>query len=380
MFHKGACALGVVLSSDSPPFDAEAASRLAAEWAERSHSLRAGEALAPVPGWFGHFAQILAFGAERLVLTADGLGTKVEIAERLQRFDTLGYDLVAMVTGDLAAVGAEPCAMTNVLDVSRLEQPALDALFRGLYQAASEAGIALAGGELATLGTRVSGFGPGLHAAWSATGVGRLPAGWEPIDGRAIRAGQELLAVAEPGFRANGYTLVRRELAAKLGEHWHNEPCASGGTWGEVLLRPSRLTASLVVALRRSGVQLAGIAHITGGGIPNKLGRILRSNQLGAVLEGLVPPPAMTELVRVIGLDLEQAYRTFHMGPAMLLVLEPDQVRSAQALAEQAGFLLERVGCIEPTPEIRVRTEHGWLGFAPDPIWASPFDAAKERG
>ena len=316
----------------------DASSRIASEWAERTFAFRQGKTMSPAAGLFGHYAQVLPVGNERIVITADGIGTKIEVAERLGRYDTLGYDLLAMVTDDLAALGAEPCVVSNVLDVSVLDDAIIDELFRGLHDAAKLAGIAVVGGEIAELGDKVAGFGNKMHFAWSSTCVGHLPEGWLPIDGSSIAAGHAILAVREHGFRSNGFSTLRRELERHFGPDWHLAPCTpvaggpSSGTWGEMLLTPSLICAPLVVALRQAGVPLTGVAHVTGGGIPSKLGRVLRATGLGASLTHLLPPPEpMQAFVALAKLDPEHAYRTFHMGPAMLFVLPDASVASAIA-------------------------------------------------
>lgn len=348
----------------------DAASRIASEWAERTFSFRAGGSMQPAPGLFGHYAQVLPLGRERVVITADGIGTKIEVAERLGRYDTLGFDLLAMVTDDLAALGAEPCVISNVLDVSVLDDAIVDALFRGLHDAAKLAGVAVVGGEIAELGARVGGYGDKMHFAWSSTCVGHLPDGWQPIDGSDIEVGQVVMAVREHGFRSNGFSLLRRELAARFGPSWHEAPCESS-TWGEMLLTPSLICAPLVVALRRAEIPLTGIAHITGGGIPSKLGRVLRATGLGARLSARLPPaPPLQAFLALTGMDLEMAYRTFHMGPAMLFVLPENQVARAIAVAADAGARLESCGRIEAEPGIVIEHEARTLSFPPSTTWS----------
>lgn len=354
----------------------DASSRIASEWAERTFEFRRGKTMSPTAGLFGHYAQVLPVGGERIVITADGIGTKIEIAERLGRYDTLGYDLLAMVTDDLAALGAEPCVVSNVLDVSVLDDAIIESLFRGLHDAAKLAGIAVVGGEIAELGDKVAGYGNKMHFAWSSTCVGHLPHGWEPIDGSAVAAGHAILAVREHGFRSNGFSTVRRELERQFGPEWHLAPCTTAtgerlGTWGEMLLTPSLICAPLVVALRHAGVPLTGIAHVTGGGIPSKLGRVLRATGLGATLSHLLPPPEpMQAFVALAKLAPEDAYRTFHMGPAMLFVMPADQVERAIAAGAEAGARLELVGHVDPQPGIRITTSAGPLTFEPSKAWS----------
>lgn len=348
----------------------DAASRIASEWAERTYPFRGGKTMSPNRGLFGHYAQVLPIGQERIVITADGIGTKIEIAERVGRYDTLGFDLLAMVTDDLAALGAEPCVVSNVLDVSVLDDAIVDELFRGLHDAAKLAGIAVVGGEIAELGDRVAGHGDKMHFAWSSTCVGHLPEGWRPVDGSEVRPGQVIMAVREHGFRSNGFSTLRRELERSFGPRWHEAQCEHG-SWGDMLLTPSLICAPLVVALRNAGIPLSGIAHITGGGIPSKLGRVLRATGYGATLTHLLPPPApMQAFLDLTRMDPSEAYRTFHMGPAMLFVLPEEEVTRAIAIAADVGTRLELAGLIDPEPGVRIVHAGKTLEFPASTTWS----------
>ena len=310
---------------------------------------------APVLDGQGTFANLIDVGGARVALTSDGIGTKVELAERTGVFDTLGFDLVAMVADDLVAIGAEPVSLTNVLDVDRLDEARVDALMRGLAAAATEARVTVTGGEIAELGRRIGGFGEGMHVNWCATAVGVMDAGRAVIDGRDLRAGDAIVGLASRGFRSNGYSLVRRAMQASFGEHWHARPFDEARTWGEVLLTPSRIFAPLVIDMLRAGVALRGVAHITGGGIPDKLGRVLRTTGLGAVIDApLAPHAAMIELQRLGGVEERAVYRLWNMGQGMLLVMPADGVDQALALAEAAGVPAGVVGQVSAAPGVHI--------------------------
>jgi phosphoribosylformylglycinamidine cyclo-ligase len=310
---------------------------------------------APVLDGQGTFANLIDVGGARVALTSDGIGTKVELAERTGVFDTLGYDLVAMVADDLVAIGAEPVSLTNVLDVDRLDEPRVDALMRGLAAAATEARMTVTGGEIAELGRRVGGFGEGMHVNWCATAVGVMDAGRAVIDGRDLRAGDAIVGLASRGFRSNGYSLVRRVMEASFGEGWHARPFDDATSWGEALLTPSRVFAPLVIDMLRAGVVIRGVAHVTGGGVPDKLGRVLRITGLGAEIDAPLPPhPAMIGLQRLGGVEERSAYRLWNMGQGMLLVTPPDAVDQALALAEAAGVPAGVVGRVSAAPGVRI--------------------------
>lgn len=289
------------------------------------------------------FAHLIPSTARGMAVTSDGIGTKVEIAERTQRYETLGFDLVAMVVDDLAAGGARPTAITNILDVNRFDETTVDALMRGLAAAARAAGVVVAGGEIAQLGERIQGYGEGVHLNWCATALG------DPLPGpsRALREGDTLIAFASDGFRSNGFTLVRSTLAAEFGPEWHAARAASGETWGEILITPSRIYAPAVVELADAGVPLLACVHVTGGGLPGNLPRILEGSELHADL-GALPAPheAMTELIEHASICPKDAYEQWNMGTGFICVVPPEFGDQVVKLASARGIRANVAGAL----------------------------------
>jgi len=192
-------------------------SRAAFAWAQKTFKNRKGVSGAPILSVAGSFCNIMAFGDECIGMTSDGIGTKVEVAERVGKYDTLGFDLVAMVADDLAANGIEPVNLSNILDVDVLDHSIVDELMKGLHDAANFSGIAVTGGEIAELGNRVGGYGRKMHFNWCSTAIGVLPKGGKPITGKLIKPGDTVIALRNPGFRSNGFSLVRKALAGRFG-------------------------------------------------------------------------------------------------------------------------------------------------------------------
>jgi len=276
---------------------------------------------------FAHLVPSLARG---VAVTSDGIGTKVEIAERIRRYETLGFDLVAMVVDDLAAGGARPSAITNILDVDRFDETTVDALMRGLAAAARAADVVVAGGEIAQLGERICGYGEGIHLNWCATALGDPL----PVPARALREGDTLIAFASDGFRSNGFTLVRQILTTQFGPKWHAARAASGKTWGEILLTPSRIYAPAVLALRDAGVPLLACVHVTGGGLPGNLPRVFEGSELRADLAALpAPHEAMEELIELGGIRPKDAYEHWNMGTGFICIVPPEFGDQAVKLA-----------------------------------------------
>lgn len=349
------------------------ASAIAARWAERTQTREAGRDGACDPALRSHYAQTTRIAGARIASTTDGVGTKVEIAERTRIYDTLAFDLVAMVVDDLAAAGASPVALTNVLDVDRIDVPTVDALMRGLAGAAVAADVAVTGGEIAELGSRVGGFGVGMHFNWCATAIGHYPEGREPLTGANVRPGDALVALESPGFRSNGFSLLRGTLQRAFGDDWHDAP-GPGGTWGELALTPSVIYAPLVDSLLAAGVALTGAAHVTGGGVPNKLGRVLRATGLGAHLTSpCEPPPYVLEAQRLGDIDDASAYRAWNMGQGFLLVVRPEAVGDALAACAARGIVGREAGVVDDSGAIRIESRglHGGRLAFPTPARAA---------
>jgi phosphoribosylformylglycinamidine cyclo-ligase len=272
---------------------------------------------------------VTELGGTWLLLNSDGVGTKIDVAERLKRYDTIAYDLLAMLTDDAVRFGAQPLSVSNVLDCTRAEPEVVEKLAAGLAVAAQEAEVAVVGGEVAELGTRVAGAQglPGCN--WAGTLLSVVPRE-RVLTGAGLAAGQSVVALREKGFRSNGFTLARRILNEHLGPAWHQKAFGER-SWGEELLRPSQIYApSLLDAIGRLDAEpkaaVTGLVHVTGGGVPEKLGRMLRGRGLGAELDALFEPcGAMLTLQRWGGVSDREAYRTWNMGNGMLAVTpEPD--------------------------------------------------------
>jgi phosphoribosylformylglycinamidine cyclo-ligase len=331
-------------------------SAVAFSWARRSFPNRAGRLGEPALEGNGTFANLMKFGPLTLGMTSDGIGTKVEVAERTGIYHTLGWDLVAMVVDDLVALGVEPVDLSNILDVDFLDEAIVDGLMRGLHGAADEAAVAVVGGEIAELGSRIAGFGKGMHFNWCATALGVLPAGRKAIDGRAVVPDDAIVALRGRGLRSNGFSMARRILETQFGADWHEAPFDDDRRWGEVLLTPSRIFAPLILNLLGSGFDLHGVAHITGGGIPDKFARVLRPNALGAVLDSLPEPlPVFEQLVRLGHVPTEQAWHLWNMGCGMLVVLPRVQAASMIAQASSRGFEAQVAGRVKKEPGISIQ-------------------------
>lgn len=328
-------------------------SQIAYGWAKRTFTNRPPGTGNPLMTQDGGFSNIMDFQGIKIGISSDGIGTKIELAERTGIYDTLGFDLMAMVADDLVANGIETVNLSNILDVDYLDSEIVDQLMKGLYEAAGHARVTVTGGEIAELGSRISGYGERMHFNWCATGIGILPPGSSIIDGRTIQSGDPILALKSRGFRSNGFSLVRHIMQKYLGAEWHNAPFEGDQSWGKVLLTPSLIYTPLIVSLLKEKMDLRGIAHITGGGIPDNLARVLKARKLGSYLDNLFEPlPAMLKIQHMDQISEEQAYRLWNMGNGMVLVVNPDQKKAILEMITDQGFHAQECGRVINIPEI----------------------------
>jgi len=228
--------------------------------------------------------------------------------------------------------------------------------------------VAILGGEIAQLGSRIGGFGRGMHANWCATALGVLPLGREIIDGSAVRPGDRLIVLRSNGWRSNGFSLAR-EILSNAGEDGWNASPDGTRTWSEIVLAPSRIYAPGIVSLLREGIPVHGIAHITGGGIPGNLPRILRAGPYGADLTSLWPPQEeVVALCKLGNIVAETAYGQWNMGNGMLLAVPPEAADRVVALLEASGYEAKVAGPVIDEAEIRIDATAWHLGRLAFPV------------
>ncbi|MDO7877641.1 AIR synthase-related protein [Hymenobacter sp. ASUV-10] len=370
--------------------EGNAASRNAYNWSKKTFATRAGLPGEPAQDLDGGFSNEIRFGQERLGISSDGIGTKIEVAERLDKYDTLGYDLVAMTADDLIAAGFVPTNLSNIIDVNRLSYDVVDELMRGLHDACQFSKIAITGGEIAELGNRIGGWpGARMNFNWCSTAIGVLhPSLAQPLSGKTARPGHAVVALRSPSFRSNGFSLARRTLQQLFGENWHEAPfgelkvkseelkgndnalltfnsslLTQPKTWGDAMLAPSLIYSPGVAALLDAGLPLHGVAHITGGGVADNFKRVLKNN-VGAVLDNLFAPlPAMQRLCELGNISAEDAYLYWNMGTGMLLVTEEASAAAVVASLQASGYEAQVAGRLTAGPGVTLRVAMGELRY-----------------
>ena len=294
----------------------------------------------PLPG---HYASIIRVaGGLGIALSTDGVGTKLLIAERLGRFDTVGIDCVAMNVNDVICVGAEPLAMLDYIAVQRAEPAVCEEIGVGLARGAELAGVEIPGGELAQLGELVR----SVDLSGACFGTVALDA---IVDGSAVVPGDVVIGLPSAGIHSNGYTLARAALAGiGLGDERLGRPL------GDVLLEPTEIYVKPVLELLRSAVGVRGLAHITSGGTANLL-RL--AAEVGYEIDDPLPVPPIFALIQEQGdVSEEEMYDVFNMGCGFCVVVAAAGEAAALELLRPHYPVAKRIGrAVEGEKAVRRR-------------------------
>ncbi len=295
----------------------------------------------------GGFTGMMDMGDFYLIQNDDGVGTKIEVAEKMRKFETLGYDLIAMVADDGICVGAEVISVTNTLDVPSLDEEMVEGLMEGLKKAALEQKIVIPGGELAELGSALNG------AVWNATAVGVVQKD-QMITGSTIQEGDTVLALKSDGIRSNGMSLARMILKEQFGDDWVSADYSDGKTWGEVILTPSKIYHRALFGLIGK-INIKGLVHNTGGGIKGNLPRLLKKKGLGANLNSLPEPHEfMKKLQKMGNVSNEEAYKTWNMGVGMMMIVDSSDADGIVESLKNEGIDAVMAGVVTADPEIKL--------------------------
>ena len=301
-----------------------------------------------VMGGVGGFAGLFDAGALRsyrrplLATSTDGVGTKVAIAQAIDKHDTIGLDLVGMVVDDIAVVGARPLFMTDYIACGKVFPTRIAEIVGGIAAGCAETGTALVGGETAEH--------PGLlghhdyDVAGAATGVVEADA---VLGADRVRPGDAVIALGSSGLHANGFSLVRH-IVAGAGIGYGDAAADLGTTWGEALLEPTRLyTAPLLRLAASLGTDLHALSHITGGGITANLARVLPPACWTELDRSTwSPPPVFRVLADVGGLDLAATEGTWNLGVGFVAVVAEEKADAATSALAEDGIAAWRIGTV----------------------------------
>ncbi|NIJ06393.1 phosphoribosylformylglycinamidine cyclo-ligase [Frigoribacterium faeni] len=315
-----------------------------------------------VGGFAGMFdvSFLKAYERPLLATSTDGVGTKVAIAQALDKHDTIGQDLVGMVVDDIVVVGARPLVMTDYIACGRVVPARIASIVEGIARACSETGTALVGGETAE---HPGLLGPDDYDVAGAA-VGAVEAGSQ-LGAHLVRDGDVVLALASSGLHSNGFSLVRHILASSDLGYSDGLPEFSR-TIGEELLEPTRLyTTPLLRVL--DDPALAGavhsLSHVTGGGIAANLARVLPLGSSAEVDRGTwSPDPVFRVLSDLAGSTLESSEGTWNLGIGMIAVVDAASAGAVTAALEADGIRTWQVGTVSTAVRDLTGFEQGAKG------------------
>jgi phosphoribosylformylglycinamidine cyclo-ligase len=293
-------------------------------------------------GGFGALFDLKAagFADPVLVSSTDGVGTKLKVAIETGLHETVGIDLVAMCVNDLVVQGAEPLFFLDYFATGRLSVGQARTVIAGVASGCHEAGCALIGGETAEM--------PGLYQNedYDLAGFAVGAAERDSLLPRGVAPGDPILGLASSGIHSNGFSLVRRIVHdGKL--RWTDEASfASGLSLGQALMTPTRIYVQPLLALHRAGL-LKAAAHITGGGLPGNLPRVLPDHTIAVLDQPWPVPPVFPWLARTGHVAVEEMLRVFNCGIGMALVVAAANADAAIGLLRARGETVSRIGVVE---------------------------------
>lgn len=291
-------------------------------------------------GFSGCFQLPTGFQEPVLVSGTDGVGTKLKIAQAVARHDTVGIDLVAMCVNDVLTSGAEPLFFLDYLATGKLDKLQLQQVVSGIAAGCKEANCALLGGETAEM----PGFYPGGEYDVAGFCVGIVEKS-QMLDGSQVKLGDVAVALQSSGIHSNGLSLVRK-IIDERGFSWSDRPELLGNkSLGEVFLTPTKIYVEAVLGARKAGLKINGMAHITGGGLPENLPRCLNRNQGIKIDPNSWSVPSVFQWLADVGSVSSQAmYNTFNMGIGFVLIVPADSAERTISYFQSQNIFASAMG------------------------------------
>jgi phosphoribosylformylglycinamidine cyclo-ligase len=267
----------------------------------------------------GHFAALVKLGDKAIAMSTDGVGSKILVAEMMEKYDTVGIDCIAMVVNDILCVGAEPIAMVDYLAVEKPDPEIAGQIGEGLKEGCRQAKVAMIGGETASLPEIISNFD------LAGTGIGIVDVE-NIITGDKIVDGDVLIGIESSGIHSNGLSLARKVFFDDNQFKVDDKLQYLETSIGEELLKPTLIYVNPIVELLKSDLEVHGLAHITGGGFTN-LKRLKKGS--GYIIETLPDPKTIFKVMHKLGVPLEEMYRVFNMGIGFVVIVKSEDAKKA---------------------------------------------------
>jgi phosphoribosylformylglycinamidine cyclo-ligase len=296
-----------------------------------------------VLGEIGLFGGCFALDKKRVLVSGvDGVGTKLKLAFQMNKHDTVGIDLVAMNVDDVVCCGARPLFFLDYIGTHRIDPDLMEQILIGVAKGCKLAGCALIGGETAELSDM---YAKGEYdLAGFAVGIVEKK---DLIDGKRIKPGDKIIGLGSSGLHSNGYTLARKVLLTDAKLSLHEKLKGLDKPLGEELLTPTRIYAKSILSLVKK-VKVKGIAHITGGGLPENVGRILPQGSKAVIDRFAWKHQSIFGIIQLYGrISKDEMFRNFNMGIGMCVVVSPKDLKRALKLLNDSGEKTYLIGEIE---------------------------------
>ncbi|MBE6487407.1 MAG: phosphoribosylformylglycinamidine cyclo-ligase [Methanosphaera stadtmanae] len=263
----------------------------------------------------GHFAALVDFGSKAIAMSTDGVGSKILIANLMNKFDTVGIDCIAMVVNDILCVGAEPIAMVDYLAVEKPDPEVASQIGKGLNEGCKQSNIAMIGGETASLPKIIKDFD------LAGTGIGIVDKD-KIITGSDIKDGDVIIGISSSGVHSNGLSLARKALLEEANLKVDDPlPTDEKITVGEALLEPTIIYVKPIMDLLNNDIEVHGLGHITGGGFSN-LKRL--NHNMSYHINNLPETLPVFKAIQDTGIESKEMYHVFNMGIGFAVILDKE--------------------------------------------------------
>ena len=331
--------------------DVEAGRSFVTQIRQDVESTNRPEVLGGIGGFGGYFQLPSGYREPVLVSGTDGVGTKLKIAQELNRHDTVGIDLVAMCVNDILTSGAEPLFFLDYLATGKLNSQQLAEVVKGIARGCRLSGCALLGGETAEM--------PGFYQLGEYDLAGFCVGVVEKsklLNGSQVRVGDVAIGLASAGVHSNGFSLVRKIIATK-NYSWSDTPALlEGKSLGTELITPTQIYVKPILEFLSTGIEVHSMAHITGGGLPENLPRCLNQNQAMEIkLGSWTIPPIFNWLAEAGEVEQEAMFNTFNMGIGFVAIVAGDRAETALEWFKSQNIAAFKIG--------RVTSGDGTLSF-----------------
>ncbi|MFC4892523.1 phosphoribosylformylglycinamidine cyclo-ligase [Pseudofrancisella aestuarii] len=287
-----------------------------------------------------------------LVQSIDGVGTKTKVAVMCNKFENLGYDLFSAATNDIIVMGAKPITFLDYVAHDKLDPNVMEELIKGMSKACGECGVSLVGGETAEM--------PGVYMPGEIDMVGVITGVVEKdhiIDGKNIKEGDTVFGLTSSGLHTNGYSFARK-LFFDVAKNKHTDtyPEFNGTSIGDILLEPHINYTNIVHDFLESGVEIKGMAHITGGGFIENIPRVLPESLGAKIYKDSFETPAVFKVMQKIGNISEfEMYRSFNMGIGLTIIAsENEYPKLAQIAQKYTNTRLHKIGTITNKAKVEI--------------------------